>query len=102
MTQIATLKEKGMTRIQLAGVFLKRRVQPLQDRAEPMWAYLGASDSNRLRKEELSSNELKSCLRSITRGKDSDPIDSTPAIPPFSAANPPTMVSATPSILIFP
>ena len=37
MTQIADLKQKGLTGVQLSGVFLKRRVQPLQNRVEPMW-----------------------------------------------------------------
>ena len=93
MNQITTLSEKGLTRTPLAAVFLKRRVQPLQEQAEPMWAYKGANDTNRIRVEEPSKNELESCLRSITRVKDSDPIDSNPAVLPFSAANPPTMVS---------
>ena len=57
-----------------------------------MWAYKGANDTNRLRVEELSKNELESCLRSITRVKDSDPIDSNPVVLPFSAANQPTAV----------
>ena len=93
MTQIADLKAKGLTGTHLAAVFLKRRVQPLQARAEPMWTYKGASDTSRLRPEELSKNELESCLRSISKVKDSELIDLTPAVLPFCATNPPTMVS---------
>ena len=75
MNQITTLKEKGLIGTHLAAVFQKHRVQPLQERAEPMWAYKGANDTNRYQVEELLKNELESCLRSITRVKDSDPID---------------------------
>ena len=97
MTQNATLKSRGLTGIHLAGVFLKRQVQPLQARAHYMWAYLGSNDTNWLGKEELSSNELKTCLRNITCIKATKPIESTRAISTFSAKNPPTQVCFTSS-----
>ena len=37
ITRIAELKEAGLTGVQLSGIVLKRRVQPLRARAEPMW-----------------------------------------------------------------
>ena len=67
MTQIAELKQRGLTGMQLTGIFFKCRVQPLQNRAEPMWVYQGAEDTNRLRKDELSNNELEAFLRNIIK-----------------------------------
>ena len=45
ITRIAELKQASLTGVQLSGIFLKRRVQPLQARAEPMWEYKGAADT---------------------------------------------------------
>ena len=90
MTQIASLKERGLTGVHLLAVFLKNRAQPLQARAEPMWSYRGVEDINRLRKEELSSNELDTFLSNIIK---SSCIELTPLILPFLATNPPVPVS---------
>ena len=84
VTRIAELKQAGLTGVQLSGIFLKRRVQPLQARAEPMWEYKGAADTSRVRKDELSGTELDTFLRNIIKPS---AIDTTLAVEPFSATN---------------
>ena len=78
MTRIASLRDSGLTDVHLAGVFLKRRIQPLQARVHNIWAYSGTGDATQVRNEELSSNELETNLRAITCIKASDPINYSP------------------------
>ena len=97
MTRIAELKAAGLTGVQLSGIFLKRRVQPLQARAEPMWEYKGATDTSRVRVDELSSTELDTFLRYIVKPS---AVDTTLAVEPFSTAHPPPAVSLSPLFLL--
>ena len=55
-----------------------------------MWEYKGVDDTSRLRLDELSSHELDTFLRNIIKPS---LVDSTLAVEPFSAANPPDAVS---------
>ena len=90
VTRIGELKDAGLTGVQLSGIFLKRRVQPLKARGEPMWEYRGADDTSRVRKDELSSTELDTFLRNIMK---STAVNTTLVVDPYSAANPPPAVS---------
>ena len=80
MSQIAELKQRGLTGVQLTAIFLKRRFQPLRTRVVPMWEYKGAGDKTRLRKDELSSNEVDAFLRNIIK---SAHCDSSLSVEPF-------------------
>ena len=93
VTRIAQLKAASLMGVQLSGIFLKRRVQPLQARAEPMWEYKGAVDTSRVRLDELSGTELDTFMRYIFTPL---ALDTSLAVEPFSAANPPPAVSLFP------
>ena len=97
MIRIAELKQAGLTGVQLSGIFLKRRVQPLQARAEPMWEYKRAADTSKVRVDMLSGTELDTFLRNIVKPS---LIDTTLAVEPFSTANPPDAVSLFPSLFL--
>ena len=67
ITRVSKLKDAGLTGVQLSGVFLKRRVQPLQARAEPMWEYKMAVNPTRVRIDDLSGSELDTYMRYIIK-----------------------------------
>ena len=90
ITRIAELKDAGLNGAQLSGIFLKRRVQPLQTRAEPMWSYKSTADPSRVRVDELSGTELDTYMRLIIKPS---ALTSEVAMPPFSSDNPPPSVS---------
>ena len=48
----------GLTGVDIMLTWLRRRGQPLQARAEPMWRYTGAGDLARATTEEFSNAEL--------------------------------------------
>ena len=96
VTRITELKDTGLTGVQLSGIFLKRRVQPLQARAEPMWEYKGAVDTSRVRPDELSGTELDTFMRLIIK---STAVDTSLAVQPFSTTNPPPAVSSSAFLL---
>ena len=56
-----------------------------------MWAYCGVEDANRLRKDELLSNELEAFQRVVIKPAH---LEFELAVDPFSAANPPDEVSS--------
>ena len=90
VTRIAELKDAGLSGAQLSGIFLKRRVQPLQTRAEPMWSYKSTADPSRVRVDELSGTELDTYMRLIIKPS---ALTTEVAVPPFSSDNPPPSVS---------
>ena len=90
VTRIAELKDAGLSGAQLSGIFLKHRVQPLQARAEPMWAYKTTADPSRVRVDELSGTELDTYMRLIIKPSE---LTTEVAVPPFSSNNPPPSVS---------
>ncbi|KAM0930451.1 hypothetical protein ACQ4PT_001125 [Festuca glaucescens] len=72
--------------LQVLSTFLKRRVQPLQARAHPMWMYSGVSDPTRVMEEKLSSKELKACIVSLTKLKGANPLPGDPPVAPFGGS----------------
>ena len=90
ITRIGELKDAGLAGVQLSGIFLKGRVQPLQARADLMWEYKGAADTSRVRADELSSTELDTFLRNIIKPT---AVTTTLAVEPFSTANSPPAVN---------
>jgi hypothetical protein len=55
---IEKLKRKGMTGIRIAYSFIKRQIQPLQERSVPGYRYKGPEDPSRLKKEDLTHDEI--------------------------------------------
>ena len=96
MDQIAELWKTNsgpwLTGLHLSCVFVQRRIQPLQNRAHPMWEYTGLKDTTRTKADELSRDEFDTRIRGITNIVG----EQTPVLPaqPFSSDNPPTMVTA--------
>ena len=90
ITRIEELKDVGLTGIQVSGIFLKRRIQPPQTRAQLTWEYRGVEDTSRVRTDELSSTGLEMFLRNIIK---STAVNTALAVEPYSAANPPPAVN---------
>ena len=90
ISRIEELKDTGLTGVQLSGIFLKLRIEPLQTRAQLMWEYRGVEDTSRVRTDELSSTELETFLRNIIKSTTGN---TALAVEPYSAANPPPAVN---------
>src|SRR3954466_873294 len=61
--------EKEVNGVDIIRTFLKRRVQPLQARAHPMFLYTGRYDLARVSAEELSRGDLDRELRPLLKFK---------------------------------
>ena len=86
---------KGLLKMvgtEVAALYLKRRVQPLQHRTHPMYLYIGAKDSTRISLEELKEKELQDEVRRLTKLTQKDNIPLEPSIRPFEASFPPPEV----------
>ena len=66
VAQVAELANHRSFGTYLVSLFIRRRVQPLQARAAPMWEYSGPSDPARTREEELSKDEFEARLMAVT------------------------------------
>ena len=80
----------GLTGVDIMLTWLRRRVQPLRARAEPMWTYSGAGDLTRATAEEFSSVELRAHVKALTHqsAEELEACIRDPPTPPFSADNP--------------
>ena len=88
-SQVQKLKMLGT---EFAALFLKRRVQPLQYRAHPMYLYTGAKDNTRISSEDLKEKELQDEVRRLTKLTQKDYIPLEPNVRPFEASYPPPEV----------
>ena len=68
--QVVQLVRDGVTGMDLLGVFLRRRIQPLQARDHLMWMYSGIDDTPRIHPEEVDEDMVEQWLRGITGNKD--------------------------------
>ena len=95
MEQIANLRKvhsgPWINGVHLSSVFVHRRIQPLQNRAHPMWEYTGPKDVTRTKADDLSRDEFDTRIHAIVN----IPADETPTLAssPFSSENPPKIVS---------
>ena len=81
MAQVLALQKtvgKEVSGIQIISTFIRHRVQPLQAMVHAMWQYTGAADPTRVHKEELSTNELETRVRSLTTLTAEDPFPGEP------------------------
>jgi hypothetical protein len=58
LTRIKHRKREGLTGVKIAYSFIKRQIQPLQERSELGYKYKGAEDPSRLKKEDLTHDEI--------------------------------------------
>jgi hypothetical protein len=91
MNGVVNLIRGGVTGLDLLEVFLGRRIQPLQARDHPMWHYSGVDDTTRTDPEDVSEETVAQWLRSITGARDNP--QGSKRVLPFSAENPPKVVS---------
>ena len=89
LNTLKSLKEEGLTVAVVAASFLRRRIQPLQERVHYGFEYAGVEDPNRLIKVVLSDAVILAHLNKFLPGVKK----MTPILDEFSAANPPVAVS---------
>lgn len=58
LNHIEALKLGRLTGVGIVGSFIRRRIQPLQQRERFGFEYIGADDSSRMIKKELSEDEV--------------------------------------------
>ena len=66
MNMIAVLKD-NLTGGQIISIFMGRRIQLLQHRAQPMWRYEGLNDPTRCSPQELDSDGLLTRIQHVTK-----------------------------------
>jgi hypothetical protein len=91
MAKIKQLQDEGLTGIVLIVTWPDWRIQPLEAREHPMWAYSGVSDSTRGTATELSNKDFMNLLKNLT--KERTDLDRVPHVAHFSASSPPPNVS---------
>ena len=84
------LKQQGLTSFGIVLSFLRRRVQPLKEREHLGFEYFRAEDPSRMVLAlELTDEEVLEHLQKMLKGVSVI----SPAVPEFSANNPPPAVS---------
>ena len=78
--------------LQITALFVNSQIQPLQARAHPMWEYVGPSDETRISGEELSRQELRDKLVTITSLTKKDKFEASPREAPFGEGKFPSEV----------
>lgn len=84
---------RELSGISVYSLFIKRRVQPLEHRAQPMWKYSGPTDPTRCRVEEYTDKEVEEIARKLSKVKKEDPFGTEPVVTPFGEDNPLPAVS---------
>src|SRR5688572_23641466 len=74
MQQITELKALGLTGMNVAASFPKRRVQPLQKCAHPGSEYKGLKDPSRMSKEDISDDDVEALLAKFFRNYQGVPV----------------------------
>ena len=87
-TLYSRVQKLKMLGTEVATLFLKRRVQPLQYRAHPMYLYTGAKDNTRISLDDLKEKELQDEVRRLTELTQKDNIPLEPNVRPFEASYP--------------
>src|SRR4051812_9374491 len=82
------IPDKELNGVDIIRTFLKRRVQPLQARAHPMFLYSGCHDPTRVPAKELSKGDLDRVLRPLLKYKSNEDLPGKSRTPPFSASRP--------------
>lgn len=86
--QIGRLKDDGLSRVGVAASFIRRRIQPLQDRLHYGFEYIGPEDTTRQATEELPDNVVHYQVQNILKLVEKMPYE----YPEYRASNPPPPV----------
>lgn len=68
------LKEKGLTGVGIAFSFMKRRIQPLQERVHLGFEYEGINDPSRMAPEDISDETVLMRLSRMFTGVAEKPV----------------------------
>ena len=79
---------KEVNGVDIIHTFLKRRVQPLQARAHPMFLYSGCNDPTRVSTRELSKGDVDGILLPLLKFKADEDIPGSSLTLPFRASRP--------------
>jgi hypothetical protein len=69
LTEIYSLKDRGLTAEAIVADFVFKNIQPLKDRVYPAYLYIGINDSTRVTNKQIPDEDLLSRLDMILRGR---------------------------------
>ncbi|KAK1685334.1 hypothetical protein QYE76_046182 [Lolium multiflorum] len=84
--QLQNTQGKEISGVQITAYFLKIRVQPLQARKTPLWAYAGEEDVER-QSEDLSTKDLEKLIRLFSLLSKKDEVPTSCRVVPYSASH---------------
>ena len=87
IVKLQSTPQKELSGIQILTQFLQMRVQPLQARANPMWAYSGPGDEMKI-SADLSVDEIEKLARHFTKLTKKNSIPSECLVKPYSSEHP--------------
>ena len=75
-------KDYGCT--QLISIFMRRRIQPLQDRPSTMWEYSGSQDASRMKRKDFATQEaLDKAVHSMIKEAKTKKLPSDCSVNPY-------------------
>ena len=63
--ELQKLMKSGLNGVRVFHTLYRRQVMPLEERARPMWMYDGLLDPDRTSSEDLSNDEVWSCIGQV-------------------------------------
>jgi hypothetical protein len=91
--QLQNTRGEELSGVQITAYFLRIRVQPLQARKTPLWAYTGEADIDRL-SEDLSTKDLEKLIRRFFSLSKKDEVPTSCRVEPYSGSHALPEVSA--------
>ena len=88
VTKLVRERGKELSGTLVYSLFLKRRIQPCQHRAHPMWQYAETSDSTRCSREVIPDAQLAIMARRLSKIADDATFDMEPSVEPYSLKKP--------------
>src|SRR4051794_16613233 len=87
------LKVRDVTiSMEIAALFLRRRIQPPMARDHAMWMYTGQDDSTHFNRSDLTIEELNDEVRRLTKLNKKDTIQLEPLRKPYNTEHLPPEV----------
>ncbi|KAK1668088.1 hypothetical protein QYE76_056247 [Lolium multiflorum] len=84
--QLQNTRGEELSGIQITAHFLRIRVQPLQARKTPLWAYTGGEDVDRL-SEDLSTKDLEKLIRRFSSLSKKYEVPTSCRVEPYSGSH---------------
>ena len=79
--ELQKLVQQGLDGLQVFHTFFHRRVALLAERTQPMWEYSSPMDLDRTLLEDLSKDEVWSCLDRVLQLRDKDSLSKGRLVP---------------------